>query len=104
MNVSLTPELEEFVNLKVQSGRYSTVSEVIREGLRLLERQENTLPSFTNQAELEALLRAGIKSMENGDTVDGKEAFEKLRKKGLSDRRSGRIKNRPVQCRNESGG
>ena len=81
MNVSLTPELEEFVNLKVQSGRYSTASEVIREGLRLLERQDNAIPSFSNHAELEALLQAGIKSMENGNIVDGKEAFERVRKK-----------------------
>lgn len=83
MNVSLPPELEEFVNLKVQSGRYSTASEVVREGLRLLERQDNALPSFTNQAQLEALLNAGIESMKNDDTVDGKEAFERLRKKAF---------------------
>jgi antitoxin ParD1/3/4 len=40
MNVSLTPELEGFVNTKVQSGRYNSASEVIREALRLLEEQE----------------------------------------------------------------
>ncbi len=81
MNVSLTPELEEFVNLRVQNGRYSTASEVIREGLRLLERHENTPPSFTNLAELKTLLQAGIKSMKNVNTVDGKEAFERIRRK-----------------------
>src|SRR5205085_11483455 len=37
MNVSLTPELEKFVQSRVASGRYQTASEVIREGLRLLE-------------------------------------------------------------------
>lgn len=37
MNVSLTPELERFVEGKVRSGRYTSVSEVIREALRLLE-------------------------------------------------------------------
>jgi Arc/MetJ-type ribon-helix-helix transcriptional regulator len=36
MNVSLTPELEKFVNGKVESGLYHNASEVIREGLRLL--------------------------------------------------------------------
>lgn len=40
MNVSLTAELESFVNAKVESGRYSSASEVIREALRLLEGQE----------------------------------------------------------------
>jgi len=39
MNVSLTPELEKLVESKVQSGRYQSASEVIREGLRLLDHQ-----------------------------------------------------------------
>ena len=40
MNVSLTPELERLVNKKVQSGMYSSASEVVREALRLLKEQE----------------------------------------------------------------
>jgi putative addiction module CopG family antidote len=36
MNVSLTPQLEEFVRRKVESGLYNNASEVIREGLRLM--------------------------------------------------------------------
>src|SRR5450759_5038968 len=37
MNVSLTTELEKFVSAKVESGRYNSASEVVREALRLLE-------------------------------------------------------------------
>ena len=40
MNVSLTPELEKFVNTKVESGRYNSASEVVREALRLLEEHD----------------------------------------------------------------
>lgn len=40
MNVSLTPELEKFVSAKVDSGRYTSASEVIREALRLLEQKD----------------------------------------------------------------
>lgn len=40
MNVSITPELEGFVQEKVASGRYRSASEVVRAGLRLLERQD----------------------------------------------------------------
>ena len=44
MNVSLTPELKEFVDGKVESGLYNNAREVVREGLRLLqERDENRL-------------------------------------------------------------
>jgi len=40
MNVSLTPEHEQFVQTKVESGRYNSASEVVREALRLLEEHE----------------------------------------------------------------
>lgn len=40
MNVSLTHELERFVHDRVATGRYHSASEVVREGLRLLESRE----------------------------------------------------------------
>ena len=40
MNVSLTPELEKFVDGTVESGLYNNASEVIREGLRLLKEHD----------------------------------------------------------------
>ncbi len=39
-NVSLTPELEAFVDGRVASGRYRSASEVVRAALRLLEEDE----------------------------------------------------------------
>ena len=41
MNISLTPTLEKFVQDKVASGLYNSVSEVIREALRLLASRDN---------------------------------------------------------------
>ena len=43
MNVSLTPELEQYIRTKVDSGRYLSASEVVREALRLLERMQSQL-------------------------------------------------------------
>jgi antitoxin ParD1/3/4 len=40
MNVSLTTELEKFVSAKVDSGRYNSASEVVREALRVLEEHD----------------------------------------------------------------
>jgi antitoxin ParD1/3/4 len=37
MNVSLTRQLQGFIEKKVRTGRYQTASEVVREGLRLIE-------------------------------------------------------------------
>ena len=39
-NINLTSELDEFVVAKVKSGRYGNASEVVRAGLRTLEREE----------------------------------------------------------------
>lgn len=40
VTVSLTPQLQEFIASRISSGRYRSVSEVIREALRCLERQQ----------------------------------------------------------------
>jgi len=45
MNVSLTPKLEKLVSQLVEQGRYRSASEVVREGLRLLEIRESQLQS-----------------------------------------------------------
>jgi antitoxin ParD1/3/4 len=37
MNVSLTPELEEMIRIKVESGLYMSASEVVREALRKMQ-------------------------------------------------------------------
>lgn len=40
MHVSLTPELEELIRKRVETGRYNSSSELVREALRLWEEQE----------------------------------------------------------------
>lgn len=40
MNISLTQELENFVQQKLSSGMYHSASEIVREGLRLLKEQD----------------------------------------------------------------
>ena len=60
MNVSLTPELEQYVQEKVSSGLYYSASEVIREGLRLLREREQ-LQQIRLQ-ELRQDIQAGLDS------------------------------------------
>ena len=58
MNVSLTPEMEKWVQQKVRSGFYTSASEVIREALRELFHRE-TIESKTLGSLREALKTGG---------------------------------------------
>ena len=62
MNISLTPELERYINEKVASGLYHSASEVIREGLRLLKDQDTLREIRLSQ--LQQQIQAGINSGE----------------------------------------
>lgn len=62
MNISLTPHLEELVKGKVESGLYNSVSEVIREALRLLEERDQLRE--LRFEELRREIQKGIKSGE----------------------------------------
>ncbi|MEO7221557.1 MAG: type II toxin-antitoxin system ParD family antitoxin [Devosia sp.] len=57
MNVSVGSHWEQFVDELVQSGRYGTASEVMREGLRLVEAREAQLKAL--KGTIEASLAKG---------------------------------------------
>ena len=46
-NVHLTPELERFAREVVAEGRYNNVSEVVRQGLRMVQEAEERRRAFT---------------------------------------------------------
>lgn len=57
MNVSLTPELEEYVAGKVAAGTYPTASDVIREALRTFRDNEERVSKLkTLRADLDVAL------------------------------------------------
>lgn len=66
MNVSLTPELEEMVSQKVESGLYNSASEVIREGLRLLKEQDEL--KRMRQEELRREVLKGYEQAQRGES------------------------------------
>jgi antitoxin ParD1/3/4 len=76
MNVSLTPELEQFVHEKVKSGRYLSASEVVREALRLLEERDRLYQA--KLAELQRHLAIGIEQADRGELIDDDDMFAEL--------------------------
>ncbi len=82
MNVSLTPELEKFVEKEVRSGLYQTASEVVRAGLRRLkeEREARLRGVPVTLDELEARLLQSVGSLDSDQGINGEAVFQKLRK------------------------
>lgn len=76
MNVSLTPELEQFVHAKVKSGRYLSASEVVREALRLLEERDRLYQA--RLAELQKEITLGVESADRGEQFDGQTVIQEL--------------------------
>lgn len=79
MNVSLTVELEEMVDTMVKGGTYTSASEVVRAGLRLLKQREEE-----HQARLEALrgeIAMAQAQVADGQTQDGAAVFAAIRRR-----------------------
>ena len=84
MNVSLTPELEQFVQSKVENGRYNSASEVVREALRLLEEQEKM--RSTQLAEFNRELGRRLASLDRGENVAPATTRARLQRKSRNQR------------------
>ena len=80
MNISLTPELEKFIETEVKSGFYQTASEVIRAGLRRLKDDKPPACPRTLD-ELENDLLASLSRLNRGEGVNGQEALQRFRQK-----------------------
>jgi len=79
MNVSLTPELEEFVTAKVESGRYNSASEVVREALRLLEEHDSARAA--RLGDFNGELGRRLAALDRGEVVDPAAARSRLQRK-----------------------
>lgn len=69
-NISLPAELDNYIEAKVASGEYAHASEVVREGVRLLMRQE--------AEKLEWLRKAVAEGIASAETEERYEANDEL--------------------------
>jgi antitoxin ParD1/3/4 len=89
MNVSLTPELEVFIEKEVETGMYRSASEVIRAGLRLLKDEKAPKPRFmvSSTEELQEKLLTGIRQLDRGEGIPGEAAAKELRQRAEARRK-----------------
>ena len=86
MNVSLTPELEKFVSTKVESGRYNSASEGVREALRLLEEHDSARAA--QLAQFNGELGRRLAALDRSEVIDPAAARTRLQLKSEQRRKS----------------
>lgn len=82
--------LREYVRRKVQSGRYESASEVIRDSLRALEECDRAGEAFWDG--VRAKVRVARGQVAAGNTVDGETAMDELLAELDADADAGRPK------------
>lgn len=75
ISADLGKQLEGFVAKLVAEGRYNSKSEVLREGVRLIQDREARL------AALDASIARGIADADAGRTIPAAEVFDRLEAK-----------------------
>jgi antitoxin ParD1/3/4 len=75
ISADLGRQLEAFVTDLVETGRYNSKSEVLREGVRLIQERETRL------AALDASIMRGVADSDAGRTKDAGPVFDRLEAK-----------------------
>lgn len=75
ISADLGIQLERFVTKLVETGRYNSKSEVLREGVRLIQEREARL------AALDASIARGIADADAGRVTPAEEVFDRLEAK-----------------------
>jgi antitoxin ParD1/3/4 len=80
-NINLTPKMDKYVDAKIRGGHFANASEVLRAGLRALERDEKE-----DRARLQVIREAVVAGEESG-IAEGdvlKEVRERMRRRALA--------------------
>ena len=75
ISADLGSKLEEFVTTLVATGRYNSKSEVLREGVRLIQDREARLAAF------DAAIMEGVREADAGLGTPIEEVFDRLQSK-----------------------
>jgi len=86
MNISLTTELEQFIQSQAASGKYNSSEEVILAAIRLLEERERIYKGRFEELQREIMI--GVEQLDRGERLDGREVIEQLRQKNQALRKT----------------
>ncbi|BAY36329.1 hypothetical protein NIES2111_06550 [Nostoc sp. NIES-2111] len=75
MYIQIKPELEQFIQAQLASGRFASADEVINEAFKLLQEREKRIE------ELRHKIAVGTEQIANGQVTDGEVVFTRLQEK-----------------------
>ncbi|MEH1920999.1 type II toxin-antitoxin system ParD family antitoxin [Nostoc sp.] len=75
MYIQIKPELEQFIQAQLASGRFTNADDVINEAFKLLQEREQRLE------ELRQKISIGTEQIAKGQVTDGEVVFARLQEK-----------------------
>ncbi|MEH2224110.1 type II toxin-antitoxin system ParD family antitoxin [Nostoc sp.] len=75
MYIQIKPELEQFIQAQLASGRFTNADDVINEAFKLLQEREQRLE------ELRQDISVGTEQIAKGQVTDGEVVFARLQEK-----------------------
>ncbi|MDZ7965539.1 MAG: type II toxin-antitoxin system ParD family antitoxin [Nostoc sp. DedSLP03] len=75
MYIKIKPELEQFIQAQLASGRFTNADDVINEAFKLLQERQQRLE------ELQQKIAVGTEQIAKGQVTDGEVVFARLQEK-----------------------
>ncbi len=75
-NYAIGEHFEQFIKKQLDSGHYASASEVVRDGLRILEEREQM-----RQIQLEQLQQQIQQGLHSGPSIPAEQVFDRLQAK-----------------------
>ena len=75
MNITLQPEIEQFIQAQIATGRFANAEDVINEAFKLLQEREQRIE------ELRQKIAVGTEQIAKGQVTDGEIVFARLQEK-----------------------
>ena len=88
MKLAVTPDVEKIIESELQTGRFQNVEEFLKVAVQHYIIARDLGETYTRD-EIEETIARGLAQIEQGETVDGDEAFAQLRARNAERRRKG---------------
>ncbi|MBD6619692.1 type II toxin-antitoxin system ParD family antitoxin [Komarekiella sp. 'clone 1'] len=79
MNITLKPEIEQFIQAQIATGKYANAEDVITKALKLLAESDKGYQAW--EEETRKKIAVGLAQIEIGEVLDGEVVIARLEEK-----------------------